>query len=218
MMAIGLVGLMALAGCGPMAQRRWSYCALAGGVIGAGIGGGAAGGSVNAYEGGKGNDGSHEETAAAAAGGAVVGGIVGTLLGHLICDPVEEAPPPPPAPAPPPPPAPKRMQLSADAYFAFDSAKLKPEGEAKLEEIVRAMKDNPALRATIEGHTDSIGSDAYNQRLSERRAGAVRDYLVSRGIDQQRITAEGYGESKPIASNSLAEGRASNRRVEIETR
>src|SRR5213083_990521 len=208
--AIGLVGLMILTGCSAMQERRWSYCALAGGLIGAAAGAGTAGGLVNAYEGGHG--GSHEETGAAAGAGAVGGAALGTLLGHLICDPKEQAPPPPP----PPPPAPKKIELSADTYFDFDKATLKPEGKEKIEaEVVAPMKEHPNLRALVEGHTDSIGSDAYNQRLSERRADAVRDYMVSRGIGTQRITTKGWGKSKPIVSNKTKEGRARNRRVEI---
>src|SRR6266850_1622582 len=178
--AIGLVALMALSGCAAMQERRWSYCAVAGGVLGAAAGAGTAGGLVNAYEGGSG--GSHQETGEAAGGGAVVGAAVGALLGHLICDPKVQAPPPPPPPAPPPPPPPpKHIQLSADTYFDFDRATLKPAGKEKVdEEVVRPMKEHPNLRALVEGHTDSIGSDAYNLRLSERRANAVRDYMIER--------------------------------------
>ena len=210
--AIGLVGLMILTGCSAMRERRWSYCALAGGLVGAAVGAGTAGGLVNAYEGGHG--GSHQETGEAAGAGAVGGAAVGTLLGHLLCDPKEQAPPPPPPP--PPPPAPKKIELSADAYFDFNKATLKPAGKEKIDaEVVAPMKEHPNLRALVEGHTDSIGSDAYNQRLSERRANAVRDYMVSRGIDAQRIMTKGWGKSKPIASNKTKEGRARNRRVEI---
>src|SRR5437867_2075486 len=102
------------------------------------------------------------------------------------------------------------------SYCDFDKATLKPEGKEKIEaEVVAPMKEHPNLRALVEGHTDSIGSDAYNQRLSERRADAVRDYMVSRGIGTQRITTKGWGKSKPIVSNKTKEGRARNRRVEI---
>jgi len=83
------------------------------------------------------------------------------------------------------------------------------------EEVVAPMKEHRELRALIEGHTDSIGPEAYNQRLSERRANAVRDYMVSRGIEGSRITTKGWGESKPIASNETKGGQAKNRRVEI---
>jgi OOP family OmpA-OmpF porin len=101
------------------------------------------------------------------------------------------------------------------AHFDFNKATLKPEGKTALEAAVKALKDEPALKATITGHTDSVGSDSYNLKLSERRANAARDYLVSQGIDASRITTQGLGESKPIASNDTAEGRAENRRVEV---
>ena len=213
--AIGLVALIGLSGCAAMQDRRWSYCAVAGGVLGAAAGAGTAGGLVNAYEGGSG--GSHQETGEAAGGGAVVGAAVGALLGHLICDPKVQAPPPPPPPAPPPPPPPpKHIQLSADTYFDFDRATLKPAGKERIDaEIMPPMKEHPNLRALVEGYTDSIGSDAYNLRLSERRAEAVRDYMVERGIQASRITTKGWGKANPVASNSTKEGRAKNRRVEI---
>ena len=212
---IGVVALLILSGCSAMQERRWSYCAIAGGVVGAAVGAGTAGGLVNAYEKGR----TEAETGAAAGGGAVGGAVIGTLLGHLICDPVEEAPPPPPPPSPPPPPPPpmkKHIELSADAYFDFNKAILKPEGKRRIdEEIVPPMKEHPELRALVEGHTDSIGSEAYNLRLSERRAKAVADYMESQGISTSRITTKGWGKSKPIADNKTKEGRAKNRRVDV---
>jgi len=81
--------------------------------------------------------------------------------------------------------------------------------------VARALRDNPSLHVVVEGHTDSVGSDSYNHKLSERRAKAVRDYLVREGIDASRITTRGYGKSRPVASNDTAEGRAENRRAEI---
>jgi len=214
MAVLVLVVGFALNGCSAMQERRWSYCALGGGLLGAAIGGGAAGALVNEYE--AGNGGSDEETAAAAAGAAVGGALVGTLLGHVICDPQKEAPPLPVAP-PPPAPLPKKISLSADTNFDFDSAKLRPLGEQRVEGLVESLKKNPSVRVLVEGHTDSIGTEKYNQRLSERRANSVRDYMVSLGIDASRITTRGYGEAKPIESNDTAEGRATNRRVDIMT-
>ena len=99
--------------------------------------------------------------------------------------------------------------------FDFDKATLKPDGKRLVDTAVKVMKDKSDLKVSVEGHTDSIGSEAYNQKLSERRAKAVRDYLVSQGIDASRITTRGFGKSKPVASNDTAEGRAENRRVEI---
>ena len=129
-------------------------------------------------------------------------------------------PPPPTPPAPPPPPAPKpvseKVTMAADAHFDFDKAVLKPEGRAKLDDLVGKLKAVNLEVVIVIGHTDSIGSDAYNKKLSLRRAAAVKAYLVSKGIEANRIYTEGKGESQPIADNKTKEGRAKNRRVEIE--
>ncbi|NPA80702.1 MAG: OmpA family protein [Thermotogae bacterium] len=100
-------------------------------------------------------------------------------------------------------------------FFDFDSAELKPESKLELERLVKLLKRNPQLKIVIEGHTDIVGSEEYNQKLSERRAEAVARYLISRGIDPKRIKTVGYGSKRPIASNDTPEGRAKNRRVEI---
>ena len=101
-------------------------------------------------------------------------------------------------------------------YFDFNKAIIKLQSRPALEDAAKIMQDNPTIRVEIQGHTDNIGSDAYNQKLSERRAQSVVTYLVQNfGIDISRLTAKGYGESKPIASNDNAEGRALNRRVQF---
>src|SRR5689334_16093586 len=211
--AVALIGIFGLTGCGAMRERRWGWCAVGGGVVGAAIGAGTAGGLVNAY--GKPRH-DEENTGAAAGGGAVAGGLLGALIGHVLCDPTEEAPPPPPPPpAPAPPPVHKKISLAADTYFDFNKAVLKPEGKQKVDEVVRELKANPAIRVLVEGHTDSIGSEAYNQKLSERRAMAVADYMESQGVEASRVTTKGWGKTKPVASNKTKEGRAQNRRVEI---
>src|SRR5207249_7101513 len=126
------------------------------------------------------------ERGAAIGAGIVGGGLIGALLGHAVCDPEKEAPPPPPAPAPPPPPPPAKVEPLFTLHgpqFDFNKATLKPAGKKMVDDAVTVMKDKPSMKVSVEGHTDSIGSDAYNQKLSERRAGAVRDYVVSQGID-----------------------------------
>ncbi len=127
------------------------------------------------------------------------------------------APAPAPAPvAPPAPPAASKVTFAADAFFDFDKSVLKPEGRAKLDDLVSKIRDVNLEVIIAVGHTDSIGSDAYNQRLSVRRAEAVKAYLVTKGIERNRVYTEGKGEKQPVADNKTAEGRAKNRRVEIE--
>jgi OOP family OmpA-OmpF porin len=147
------------------------------------------------------------------------------LLPKERCEPpaprVAPPPPPPaPAPAPAPKPAPKpvteKVTLAADVFFDFDKAVLKPEGKTKLDELVGKLKAVNLEVIIAIGHTDNIGSKEYNQKLSVRRAEAVKAYLVSKGIEPNRIYTEGKGLTQPIADNRTAEGRAKNRRVEIE--
>ncbi len=122
-----------------------------------------------------------------------------------------------PAPAPAPqPPAATKVTYAADAFFDFDKAVLKPEGKAKLDDLVGKVKGINLEVIIAVGHTDSVGTDAYNQKLSVRRAEAVKAYLVSKGIEKNRVYTEGKGEKQPVADNKTAEGRAKNRRVEIE--
>jgi OOP family OmpA-OmpF porin len=136
--------------------------------------------------------------------------------------PAVVVPPPPvarpaPAPAPAPqPPAATKVTYAADAFFDFDKAVLKPEGRAKLDDLISKIKDINLEVIIAVGHTDAVGNDSYNQRLSVRRAEAVKSYLVSKGIEKNRVYTEGKGEKQPVADNKTAEGRAKNRRVEIE--
>ncbi len=135
------------------------------------------------------------------------------------------APAPAPAAAPAPAPAPaavvvaptsEKVTFAADAFFDFDKSVLKPEGRAKLDDLVSKMGGLNLEVIIAVGHTDSVGSDAYNQKLSIRRSEAVKGYLVSKGVEKNRVYTEGKGEKQPVADNKTAEGRAKNRRVEIE--
>ncbi|HPW30606.1 MAG TPA: OmpA family protein [Rhodoferax sp.] len=129
------------------------------------------------------------------------------------------APAPAPKPAPAPAPAPavaSKVTYAADAFFDFDKAVLKPEGKAKLDDLVGKVKGINLEVIIAVGHTDSVGSDAYNQKLSIKRSEAVKAYLVSKGIEKSRVYTEGKGEKQPVADNKTGEGRSKNRRVEIE--
>ncbi|MBW1847152.1 MAG: OmpA family protein [Deltaproteobacteria bacterium] len=100
-------------------------------------------------------------------------------------------------------------------YFEIDSATLKPESTETLHQVFKTIKTKPSLKLTIEGHTDAQGSDQHNQTLSQERAQSVLDWLIKNGIDPARLSAKGYGESRPVADNSRPDGRALNRRVEV---
>ena len=118
--------------------------------------------------------------------------------------------------APVAPPAASKVTYAADAFFDFDKYVLKPEGKAKLDDLVGKVKGVNLEVIIAVGHTDSIGTVEYNQKLSVRRAEAVKAYLVSKGIEKNRVYTEGKGKKQPVADNKTAEGRAKNRRVEIE--
>jgi OOP family OmpA-OmpF porin len=165
----------------------------------------------------------HNSDEQAIYGGA--GAILGASAGYLICRAMqeEEAPPPPPPPpapapraAPPPPPAPVEERIVLRGVnFDFDKSDIRPDAAVILDEAASQLNANPGRSVRVEGHTDSVGTDDYNQSLSERRAASVKDYLVEKGVDGSRLTTAGFGESNPIASNDTADGRALNRRVEL---
>ena len=136
---------------------------------------------------------------------------------------VKPAPPPPPPaekPAPKPEAKPKpiaeKVTFAADVLFDFDKSVIKPEGRSKLDDLAAKVKGINLEVVIAIGHADSIGSDEYNQRLSVRRAESVKAYMVSKGVEQNRVYTEGKGEKQPVASNRTADGRAKNRRTEIE--
>ena len=118
-------------------------------------------------------------------------------------------------PPPPPPPAEPKKLILEGVNFNNDEATLLPEAMATLDQAAATLKEWGNTKVEVAGHTDSVASDAYNMDLSQRRANAVRDYLISKGIDAGRLTAKGYGESNPIADNETEKGRYMNRRVEL---
>jgi OOP family OmpA-OmpF porin len=220
----GLAAILtiSLAGCATTGGHDPAMCALIGAGVGA-VGGGVGGGLYAANN----TDRDHNEWEGAAI--AATSTVVGAGVGYLICKMTEEEPkpepkraaPPPPPPKPTPPPEPvhdpckERVKLE-NVNFDNNKSEVKPEGAVVLDETATLLKRCPARRVRLTAHTDSNGSDAYNMKLSQRRADSVRSYLVSHGIDASRIEAEGRGESNPIADNATPEGRAENRRVELE--
>jgi outer membrane protein OmpA-like peptidoglycan-associated protein len=107
------------------------------------------------------------------------------------------------------------ITLKGDVTFDFDSVNVRPGLYNEIDRIAQIMVKYPQTQIVVEGHTDSVGAESYNQRLSERRAEAVKNLLVQRGVDPYRVTTIGYGESRPVATNAEAAGRQLNRRVEI---
>jgi OOP family OmpA-OmpF porin len=131
------------------------------------------------------------------------------------------APPPPPRAAPMAAPAPARDNCGRivlrGVNFAFDSAEIDGSSSVVLDAAADQLKECPNVAVRVEGNSDAIGTDAYNQGLSERRAESVMGHMIGRGVSASRLTSVGYGESQPIASNETDEGRALNRRVELKT-
>ncbi len=125
-------------------------------------------------------------------------------------------PAPPVAPLPPPAPVSEKVSFAADAFFDFAKSVIKPESAAKLGDLVDKTKGVNLEVIIAVGHTDSVGTSALNQKLSIARADAVKAFLVGKGIEKNRVYTEGKGESQPVADNKTAEGRAKNRRVEVE--
>jgi outer membrane protein OmpA-like peptidoglycan-associated protein len=219
-----------LAGCAsttstgdaPLNQKTWPWCSLIGGLAGGGLGaiessawagGGAAAGAVlggllcYAQDGDQDEDGVHDRR------DRCPDTPKGTEVRHNGC-PLPQYPEAAPAPEAP---QDEVIVLSdlGEVLFAFDSATLTPAAEATLDTVLEKLRGADVLAIRVDGHTDSVGSDAYNQGLSERRAASVVDYLFSRGVAAEKLSSQGFGESKPIEDNGTDDGRAQNRRVEI---
>lgn len=197
LLAAAAVTIPALGGCYRNAQR--------GAVIGAGAGA-VVGGAIGAAKG---------STAKGAIIGAAVGGAAGAIIGDIMDRQADDL---------------KQNVKGAEVervgegievtfasglLYDFDSDEVKLEARRNLDELARSFKEYPGTDLLIVGHTDSVGAASYNEDLSARRAEAAKRYLVSRGVDADRIRATGRGESEPVASNATDEGRAQNRRVEV---
>lgn len=154
--------------------------------------------------------------------GGVIGWAGGAVAGYYLCRKPKEppkkvaqaTPAPPPAPEAKPDPCKEKVTLP-DVNFDFAKATIRPDGEKVLTEWEARLEQCSEVHVAINGFTDSIGSEAYNLGLSKRRAEAVRDVLVKKGIAAERLTTKGFGKANPIADNATAEGRAKNRRVEM---
>ena len=203
-------------GTAPLNQRTWPICSVIGGLVGGGLGA--------------------IESSAWAAGGAALG----ILTGGLICyaqdgdedddgvfdrrdrcpdTPVEHhgcpLPQYPASVKPVEPPVSEVITLNGNVLFAYNQSDLMPEARSELDSLMAKLQNADVVSVKVIGHTDSQGSDAYNQKLSERRASSVAAYLLSQGVAPDKLTSEGRGESQPVADNDTEEGRAQNRRVEL---
>ncbi|VVN89757.1 OmpA family protein [Pseudomonas fluorescens] len=207
-------------GTAPLNQRTWPICSVIGGLVGGGLG------------------------ALQSSGWAAGGAALGILTGGLICfaqdgdedddgvfdrrdrcpdtpanTPVEHhGCPLPQYPVTVKPVEPVRAEvivLRDDVLFAFDKFSLTPSAQSQLDSLMSKLQNADVVSIKVIGHTDSKGSDAYNQVLSERRASAVADYLLSRGLAPDKLSSEGRGEREPMADNETDAGRAQNRRVEL---
>src|SRR5438477_61487 len=156
--------------------------------------------------------------ATGAAVGAAIGAVAGGAIGHRMDKQQQELKQIPGVEVTRPAENEIAVQLTNDILFDFNSYALRQESRETLRELANNFRQYPDEEVSVEGHTDNVGSDDYNQRLSEQRAGSVRDYLVDQGVPTERVSAIGYGKNRPKASNDTPEGRQINRRVEIHVR
>lgn len=214
-------------GTAPLNQGNWPICSAIGGVAGAGLG---------ALESGA-------WAAGGGLAGAVAGGLIcfaqdgdadgdgvfdrrdrcpdtppRTPVSHNGC-PLPAIPAPPVAAEPPPAPAPKEEVITlndaGNVLFEFDKSELTAEAQSQLTALLGRLTAADVVSVKVDGHTDSVGTDRYNQGLSERRAASVVNFLVQQGVPQAKLSSEGFGESQPVADNATDAGRAQNRRVEL---
>ncbi|WP_283190086.1 OmpA family protein [Pseudomonas sp. PMCC200344] len=208
-------------GTAPLNQRTWPICSVIGGLVGGGLG------------------------ALQSSGWAAGGAALGVLTGGLICyaqdgdedddgvfDRRDRCPDTPantpvehhgcplpqyPASVKPEPVQSEVITLSdaGDVLFAFNQSELTPAAQSKLDSLMPKLQSAEVVSIKVIGHTDSVGSETYNQALSERRASSVAAYLLSQGLAPNKLTSEGKGQSQPVADNETEEGRAKNRRVEL---
>ena len=207
--AVAVVVLLFMVTAGCSTQKKWGQGAIGGAIIGAaamGTAGGVIANNVNPPF--KKQD---SDRGAGIAIGIATGAILGALIGHAFFD--EDLPPPPPPPEPPP--VAKKKLVLRGVHFAFDKATLRQEAKPILEEAARMLTENPGVVVEVQGYTDGIGTAEYNLGLSERRAEAVKDFLVAQGVAASQLKARGFGKEDPVAPNDTAEGRAQNRRVEL---
>ncbi len=207
----------------PLNQRTWPICSLLGGLVGGGLGA--------------------IESAGWAGGGAALGIVTGGLICYAqdgdedsdgVFDRRDRCPDTPentevdhrgcplpqyPVAVKPVEPAPQSEVITlsdaGNVLFDFDKSDLTPAAKAQLDTLMDKLRNADVVSIKVIGHTDSKGSDAYNQALSERRASSVAAYLLSQGLAPNKLTSEGRGESEPVADNASDEGRADNRRVEL---
>ena len=147
--------------------------------------------------------------------GAAAGAAVGAAIGHKMDKQEQELRQIPGVEVSRPSEGEIDVRMTSDILFDYNSSALRPESRSTLDQLGTNFRQYPDNRIVVEGHTDSVGSDAYNQKLSEQRAANVADYLIDRGVSASNVIVYGYGEARPKSSNDTAEGRQLNRRVEI---
>ena len=214
-----------LTGCAGLQKTDWPMCAAVGGVTGAALGAiesGSLAAGVGAAAAGVGaaycwvhGDGDEDGDGVPDSRDKCPGTPKGTPVDADGCPP--PAPAPMPAAAEPAPLPKEETIVIRNVHFEFDKATLTAADRAQLDTVATRLKtEATTARLSVSGHTDSVGKDAYNQRLSEQRAKAVTDYLVSSGVPRASVVSvKGVGEAQPVADNNTADGRAMNRRTEI---